>query len=1006
LLVLLPSPSSLFSFYVNANDFVVFASPSSSVSQSETTTVPVPPPPQTISSQSSQSPQSLEKAGLSADNFDLSDGYIIEPFLSNLSMPTSIAIDSANGTLYVAESIKEYDNNNSSIMLSTSSSPVSFLSQQAQIRIVKDAIGGNNNSIIVNQTHDSSGGVINIDNNTTFINNALNWPVIDMEVDDASGLLYAFHDHTTISRINTTSGEREDIITTEEEGPYAGSDEYEEQQQQDPLSLLVNSSSQIALSGKEDYLDSRSVDDEQGGGGNHESYNSTVLYIPCMNGDVDNDYGTYCILGLPIDRSGNNAIVDNISNINSPSFILENMTSRPVGIAILNSSSHVAAASSSSSSSSSSSIISEQQGPYTLIGSQTPNSFGNIDDSELLIITSQPTRNTIFNNSNNYSAGALSSLSTIYHATVFGSIPYQSSSSNNLQDTTNNNNNSSDSNNNHQQQPALLPSIDALVDYPHGQLGQVAVVFVRPVSASPTPTNETTEISQASSTIEDIVYSSSSPPFGLNETTAFMVDFGNSSASAASTTPHLPRIMMLDIQSGSITQFLTLKYPDPNFTPIDIAFDYNNSALYVLSIGNNNQEEDTNNTTNSTNNNPLNTGGSRNNNNNNSSGVIWKISYQGEEGELTTSSNSNGTDNDNSTSDLTTAPPPPPSSSNDTDSSGNTSNSSDDSDGLDESSYYDEEEDDTDDDDSIDTDNSNNSSNEDTDNNSGSSSPPPSSDSPPPQPVNDAPIAEDDAATTDQDTPVVIDVLANDVDTDDDNPLTIDSVDEESIQGGNVRIISSSNDDGGDDDNNNGGGSNTNEKIEYTPAEGFFGNDEFTYTIIDRNGATDSSRVTVTVNEVILAPHPIIYWLENEGGITQDLLEKAAEGHDNNNDDDVDEWSFNLGNFRVPVEFDVSDSENDTKGILEGGEGNNNNDDDNANAYDQLAAQLLTSKLNIENGVSTCESIETTIEYADTVLRNALYDGPGSTENPISESRDYAFELVENLDRYNNEGCV
>ena len=59
-----------------------------------------------------------------------------------------------------------------------------------------------------------------------------------------------------------------------------------------------------------------------------------------MNGDVDNDYGTYCILGLPIDRSGNNAIVDNISSINSSSFILENMTSRPVGIAILNSSSH------------------------------------------------------------------------------------------------------------------------------------------------------------------------------------------------------------------------------------------------------------------------------------------------------------------------------------------------------------------------------------------------------------------------------------------------------------------------------------------------------------------------------------------------------------------------------------------------------------------------------------------------------------------------------------------
>jgi hypothetical protein len=44
---------------------------------------------------------------------------------------------------------------------------------------------------------------------------------------------------------------------------------------------------------------------------------------------------------------------------------------------------------------------------------------------------------------------------------------------------------------------------------------------------------------------------------------------------------------------------------------------------------------------------------------------------------------------------------------------------------------------------------------------------------------------------------------------------------------------------------------------------------------------------------------------------------------------------------------------------------------------DQLAAQLLASKINIENGVSTCEPIETTIGYAaDTVLRYALYNGP------------------------------
>jgi hypothetical protein len=138
------------------------------------------------------------------------------------------------------------------------------------------------------------------------------------------------------------------------------------------------------------------------------------------------------------------------------------------------------------------------------------------------------------------------------------------------------------------------------------------------------------------------------------------------------------------------------------------------------------------------------------------------------------------------------------------------------------------------------------------------------------------------------------------------------------------------------------------------------------------------------------------------------LLEKAAQRHNNddNNNNDNNEWSFNLGNFRVPVEFDVSDSENNTKGILELYIEREEVNNDNTNAYDQLAAQLLAAKLNIENGVPICESIETTVQYADTVLRDALYEGPGSTENPTGESRDYAFELIQILDRYNNNGCV
>jgi hypothetical protein len=81
--------------------------------------------------------------------------------------------------------------------------------------------------------------------------------------------------------------------------------------------------------------------------------------------------------------------------------------------------------------------------------------------------------------------------------------------------------------------------------------------------------------------------------------------------------------------------------------------------------------------------------------------------------------------------------------------------------------------------------------------------------------------------------------------------------------------------------------------------------------------------------------------------------------------------------------------------------------ENNDNVYDKLAAQLLVAKLNIENGAASCEAIETTIQYADTVLQNALYDGPGSiTENPTGEERDYTLELIEILDRYNNNGCL
>jgi len=90
------------------------------------------------------------------------------------------------------------------------------------------------------------------------------------------------------------------------------------------------------------------------------------------------------------------------------------------------------------------------------------------------------------------------------------------------------------------------------------------------------------------------------------------------------------------------------------------------------------------------------------------------------------------------------------------------------------------------------------------------------------------PDAVDDPATTDMDTPVTIDVLANDTDPDND-PLDVIAVTQGS-DGSEVVI-------------------NPDDTVTYTPAAGFLGTDTFTYTISDGNGGEDTATVTVTVRD-------------------------------------------------------------------------------------------------------------------------------------------------------------
>ena len=90
------------------------------------------------------------------------------------------------------------------------------------------------------------------------------------------------------------------------------------------------------------------------------------------------------------------------------------------------------------------------------------------------------------------------------------------------------------------------------------------------------------------------------------------------------------------------------------------------------------------------------------------------------------------------------------------------------------------------------------------------------------------PVANDDTATTPEDTPVTIDVLDNENDPDSD-PLTITAASVPPEQG-TVEIV--------------------NNELVFTPAPDFNGPATITYAITDGNGGTDTAEVSVTVDPV------------------------------------------------------------------------------------------------------------------------------------------------------------
>ena len=129
-------------------------------------------------------------------------------------------------------------------------------------------------------------------------------------------------------------------------------------------------------------------------------------------------------------------------------------------------------------------------------------------------------------------------------------------------------------------------------------------------------------------------------------------------------------------------------------------------------------------------------------------------------------------------------------------------------------------------------------------------------------PVNDAPVAVDDSATTAEDVPVDVTVLANDSDIDRDALSVTGATDPPN----GTAVVN---------------GDNT---ITYTPDAGYNGSDSFDYTVSDGHGGTDTGTVNVTVSSENDAPVAV----DDSATTAEDTVLNVAAPGVLSNDTDVD----------------------------------------------------------------------------------------------------------------------
>ncbi|HGS5725954.1 TPA: tandem-95 repeat protein [Vibrio parahaemolyticus] len=228
-------------------------------------------------------------------------------------------------------------------------------------------------------------------------------------------------------------------------------------------------------------------------------------------------------------------------------------------------------------------------------------------------------------------------------------------------------------------------------------------------------------------------------------------------------------------------------------------------------------------------------------------------------------------------------------------------------------------------------------------------------------PVNDAPVAKDDIATTQEDTAVTIDVLPNDSDVDGDK-LSIESASVSKEQG-TVEVV---------------GG-----KLVFTPAENFNGDAEITYTVTDGQ-LTDEAKVTVTVNPVNDAPTIKVDAVESitEDAVSIDTVVAALTVRDT--DTPEDQLAVSLENNSNGYFVLVG---NEVKLTQAGVDAVNN---------DELNLKDLTISASVSDGVNPAAS------DSDSLIVNRVNDAP-TVENAIADqvlSEDFATYTIDLNDAF------